>query len=99
LVDWPGLLWNLLWVVGCALGLATLSSASFLASRQREKYSVIINRPGFQLALQSAGVLFCCGLAGTETVGWKQAVWVGLAVLFIFQAIWIFWNIWQKRML
>jgi len=87
MIDWLNLIWNALWILGLAVGLATLSYASWEASIYKEKFSVRLRRSTPQAVLNLAGVLFCLGLAGTSRRWWEIGLWLLLGVSFIFQAI------------
>ena len=85
MIDWYNLLMNSLWILACALALATLSFASWQASVTREKFRKQLSQPGFQISFNIAGLLFCIGLAGTSEIIWQRVLWVLLAVGFSVQ--------------
>ena len=85
MVDWFNLAANSLWILGCALALATLSYARWEASTKGEKLRSQLNSHHFQVPLNLAGALFCLGLAGTSDAVWEIVVWLILAVLFCVQ--------------
>jgi hypothetical protein len=94
MIDWYNLAVNALWILGCAVALATLSYASWEASLMKEKFTARLNRPFYQIALDLAGFLFCTGLAGTSDSTLEIILWSILALAFLIQMIAIFW---QKR--
>ena len=85
MIDWYSLLMNALWIFACALALATVSYANWQASAMKEKFRVILGKSGIQVALNSAGLLFCIGLAGTSEVLWQRVLWILLAAGFTLQ--------------
>lgn len=76
------ILFNGLWVLGCALALAAVSYASYAASQGGAGWRAQLAAPGVQRSLLLAGVLFCAGLAGAVTVLWQTLAWGALAALF-----------------
>jgi len=82
MIDWFNLAANSLWILGCAVVLATISYARWEAVTKGEKLRSLLNAQRFQPPLNLAGVLFCLGMAGTSDVNWKIGVWLVLAVLF-----------------
>ncbi len=87
MIDWGGLAANTLWIIGCALGLGTLSYASWDASIHKEKLSARLKRPSYQVALNLAGLLFGLGLAATSSKPLEIALWLILSALFLAQVI------------
>lgn len=90
MIDWGNLLANSLWIMGCALALATLSFASWQASIHAEKLSAQLSKPGFQSTLILAGVLFCAGqiiLAGALLL---RILWSVLGILLLLALLRLF---------
>jgi len=81
-IDWANLAANALWILGCAIALATLSYAYWEASEYKEKMGARLRRPSYQSALSLAGLLFCLGLAGTSGSTLQRIVWLLLAAGF-----------------
>jgi len=75
MIDWANLAANALWVLGCALALATLSYASWQASLSKGRMGARLERPSFQSALFLAGLLFCLGMTFTSQQGYATAIW------------------------
>jgi len=90
-IDWVSVGSNALWILGCAIALATLSYASWEASLYREKFGMRLQRPSFQASLNLAGLLFSLGLAATSDALWEKALWLLLAVGFLYQlaSLWL----------
>ena len=86
MIDWLNLIANSLWILGCALALATLSYASWQASVKNEKMGMVLSSPGHKISLYAAGALFSIGLAATSDRIWEILLWTILAILFIIQA-------------
>jgi len=87
MIDWFNLAANALWIIALAIILAVFSYASWQASLHHEKIRVQLARPGYQVYIDLAAVLFCLGMAGTSRRAWEIILWGGLAVLFIAQAL------------
>jgi len=85
MIDWFKLVANDLWILACALALATLSYASWSASLRHEKLRKILALPKYQISMNIAGILFCFGLAGTSNKWWEIMLWLILAAMFIGQ--------------
>jgi phosphatidylserine synthase len=86
MIDWVMVAANALWILGLAIGLATLSYASWEAWATHETFRQRLAKPAAQGVLALAGFLFCMGLAATSWVLWQTAVWLILGVLFLWQA-------------
>jgi hypothetical protein len=80
-IDWANLAANALWILGCALILATLSYASWEASVYNEKMGTRLGRPSYQVALYLGLFLFAAGLAATAAALLARIVWCILALL------------------
>ena len=87
MIDWYNLAANALWIIGCAIALATLSYASFEASLSKGKFTARLKQPAMQIALNLAGMLFSLGLAATDDRLLVQALWLVFAALFLFQMV------------
>lgn len=88
MIDWPNLGANALWILGCALALATLSHASWRAHLLGQRLRQQLQTAGAQYALAIAGTLFCLGLAATSATPLETALWLALALAFLAQ-IWL----------
>jgi hypothetical protein len=62
MMGWTSLVGNILWLLGCAAALATVSHASWEASARRERFLTLIRLPGYQIALALAAISFCLGM-------------------------------------
>ena len=87
MIDWANLAANALWILGCALALATLSYASWQASLSKDKMRSRLERPSFQSALFLAGLLFCLGMTFTSQKGYVIAVWGILSLLLLILSV------------
>lgn len=83
MIDWGNLAANALWIVGCAVALATLSYASWQASINQEKFSARLSRPDYERALILAGVLFCAGQFWLGESLVQRILWAVLGVLLL----------------
>lgn len=82
MIDWGGLVFNALWVLGCALGLAVVSYASWDGVVSGEGLRKRLGRKAAQAWLDLAAVLFCAGLAGTAGRVWETGLWAVLGLAF-----------------
>jgi len=87
MIDWFNLAANALWIIGLAIALAVVSHASWQAALHHEKLRTQLARPGYQIYIDLAAVLFCLGMAATSRRVWEIILWGVLAVLFIAQAV------------
>ncbi len=81
MIDWFNLGTNAIWILACALALATLSHASWAASIQHEKLRTVLAFPKYHTSMNIAGILFCLGLAGTSQKWWEIMLWLIIAGL------------------
>lgn len=87
MIDWANLAANGLWILGCAVILATLSYASWDASTLSEKMGARIGRPSYQMALSLGTFLFTLGLAASTGGLFARIIWGVLALLSIVSLI------------
>ena len=92
MIDWVNLVENTLWVLGCALALATLSYASWQASWNHEKFSYRLGQKNIRIPTNIAFLLFCIGLAATSRRWWEIGLWIILAILFFGQIVLVIKN-------
>ena len=85
MIDWLNLGANALWILGCALGLAGLSHASWEASLRGVRLRRQLGRASSQRVFSLAGTLFSLGLAGTSDSSLETALWLALALAFLIQ--------------
>ena len=82
MIDWISVGSNALWILGCAIGLATLSYASWEASVYNEKFTARLRRPSLLSCLNLAGLLFSLGLAATSDTVLERILWLVLSIAF-----------------
>ena len=82
MITWGNLAGNALWILGCAIALATLSYASWQAAEHKQRLRDQLSKPGAQVSLDLAGILFCAGLAATSGAALNTVFWGTLGVLF-----------------
>ena len=82
MIDWLSVGSNALWILGCAVALATLSYASWEASVYDEKFTARLGRAPILASLNLAGLLFSLGLAATSDATIEKILWLILAVAF-----------------
>lgn len=88
MIDWYNVAANALWIIALALALAVIDFARSDAVQRGEKFGQTLNRRGWQIALNVAGILFSLGLAATSERTWEQIIWLIMALLFGVQIIW-----------
>lgn len=87
MIDWANLAANGLWILGCAVILATFSYASWDASTSGEKLGARIGRPAYQVAFSLGTLLFTTGLAAAAGELFARIVWGVLGLLSLFSLI------------
>jgi len=86
-IDWANLAANALWIMGCAIALATLSYTRWEAWIQQDKFSRQLQKKSPQFFLNLAGLLFSLGLAGTAEKTYEVILWLVMAGLFLVQIV------------
>jgi hypothetical protein len=90
-IDWFRVAFHALWIIGCALILAALSYANWLAHLRGVRTRQLLSVPAFQFPFSIGLGLISCGL-GLLSRGWlEHLLWAILAFLFAWQA----WNLWR----
>lgn len=87
MIDWANLAANGLWILGCAVILATLSYASWDASVLRERMGARLGRASYQAGLSLGLLLFTIGLAAAADEVLPRIIWGVLAVLALLMLI------------
>lgn len=78
MIDWWGLAYNAVWILGLGMSLAALSMASYQARVDKVRLRRKLAEGAFQLPLMIGMMLFCLGLLLSSQPWWEKAVW-GLA--------------------
>ncbi len=94
MIDWAGLIFNGLWVLGAAVILAALSLASFEAQRRGERLRVRLAASGFQAGCFVGLGLISLGLALIGPRWWERVLWGLLCAMSVWQ-LWIAWCDWR----
>jgi len=84
--SWYHLVANAIWILGCALALATVSVAHWEAQMRGERLRVILSWPRRQVILHLAGLSFSLGMAVTSPSLVQFGIWLILVVVFAVQA-------------
>ena len=92
MIDWWGVFYNALWVMGLAVGLAALSMAVYRVRVTDVSLRRELNGPAFQLPFDLGMTLFCLGLLLAARSGWERVLWGVLALLFAGQGIALWWS-------
>jgi hypothetical protein len=82
MMDWSSLVGNILWILGSAAALATVSHASWEASSRRERFFAVLRLPAYQIALALAAILFCLGMCLVASSSVEIALWLLMAAGF-----------------
>ncbi len=87
MIDWLNVAENAVWIIGCAVILATLSYAGYEASTCQEKLFARLKQRSIQIPLNLGAALFSTGLAATSETILLTILWIGLSVIFLAQAV------------
>jgi putative Mn2+ efflux pump MntP len=87
MIDWLNLAENILWIIGCAVILATLSYASYEASTRHERFLIRLKQRAVQITLNIGAALFSAGLAATSQTLILTIAWVILCLIFLAQVV------------
>ena len=91
-MDWPHVVLNALWIVGCAVILAAFSHARWLAQLRQVRTRQLLGEPGYQLLLSAGLSLISLGLFFLSS-GWlERIVWAAFSLLFVWQSL----NLWRR---
>jgi multisubunit Na+/H+ antiporter MnhB subunit len=93
-IDWVGLAFNSLWVLGAAVILAALSHASYEAKRRGERLRARLNGPAFQIWLSVGLALVSLSLALIGPRWWERVLWGLLCGMSLWQ-LWAAWRAWR----
>lgn len=85
LIDWFGVFYNALWILGLAIALAAVSYADWRRRLSQPRLSLrqALGQPSFQAAWSLGLLLFCAGLALSRGPWWQTAAWAALALAFL----------------
>lgn len=87
MIDLPGLIGNLIWVIGLAVVLAAASLALYRRSLEAGSLSAALSTPEFEFHVAVGFSLVCLGLGLAAANRWWQSwLWLGLALAFGTQA-------------
>lgn len=81
MIDWWGVFYNALWILGLALMLAAFSLATFRASQAGRRLGDELAAPAFQVPLLAGLLLFCLGLLLAGRSWWERLLWGALALI------------------
>ena len=93
MIDWYGLFYNALWILGLAVVLAALAMASFHTRVQGVRLRQVLGASSFLLPFGAGMCLFCLGVLFSSHNLWEKVLWGLLAVLFAGQVFWV----WRER--
>lgn len=86
-LDWAALARGALWVAGLGCSLAALSRVRWLAQQRGVSLRIALGWDSFLAPFWSGFVLFSAGLAWGAEARWQRWAWIGLALLFAWQAL------------
>lgn len=81
MIDWWGVFYNALWILGLALMLAVFSMATFRASQAGRRLGDELAAPALQVPLLAGLLLFCLGLLLAGRSWWERLLWGALALI------------------
>ena len=84
LIDWRGVGFATLWIVGLSIELSVLGFVDFHAKEGGERRRDLLRKPVYQLWVNVGLVLFCLGILGSSRTWWESVLWVVLAGAFMF---------------
>lgn len=91
MIDWPHVVYNALWIIGCAVILTGFSTANWLAHVYGVRTRQLLGRRAFQLAFYVGLSLIVLGLFFLGR-GWlEHALWAVLVLLCSWQS----WSLWR----
>ena len=93
-IDWAGLAFNALWVLGAAVLLAALSYTYYDAQRRSERLATRLAGSAFQVWLSAGLILISLGLALIGPYWWERVLW-GLLCAWSSWQLWIAWREWR----
>jgi hypothetical protein len=91
MIDWPHVVYNGLWILGCAVILASFSIAHWLAHVYDVRTRRLLGGPAFQLTFYTGLGLIALGLFFLGR-GWlEQGLWAALVIVCAWQS----WSLWR----
>lgn len=92
-LDWAGLAFNGVWVLGAAVILAAFSFTSYEAQRRGERLRVRLAAPGFRLWLSIGLAFISLGATLLERRWWERVLWGMLCAA----SAWRLWAAWRAQ--
>jgi hypothetical protein len=96
MIDWAGLAYSGLWVLGAAVILAALSFSHYEAQRRGERLRTRLAARGFQTWLSAGLTLISLGLALIGPRWWERVLW-GLLCAMSAHKLWSTWRSWSAE--
>jgi len=93
-LDWAGLAFNGLWVLGAAVILTAFSFSCYEAQRRGERVQIRLATPGFQLWLLVGLLLISLGATLMGPRWWERVLWGMLCAMSACQ-LWAVWRGWE----
>ncbi len=82
LIDWAGVGFSAMWILGLSVNLAALGMADYHRARTGHRLRDVWAEPGYQLAHNAGMMLVCLGLIGSARALWEQIIWGALVLAF-----------------
>ncbi len=82
LIDWAGVGFGALWILGLSLNLAALSMADYQRTQTGKRWREVWSTSGYQLVSNLGLMLFCFGLLGSARADWEKILWGALGLGF-----------------
>ena len=87
MIDWWGVCANTLWIAGLAVLLAVWSLGYYEGQRASRPVRRVLAQRAYASSLTLGWVLFCAGLAATETRLWARVLWSVLGAALIVERV------------
>lgn len=86
LIDWWGLGFGVLIVLGLAIVLTALGWAYYYAQVDRRSFLTEWRSPSYQWVSAVGLAVFSAGMTGSSEITWERIAWLMLALAFSYQA-------------
>ncbi len=87
-MNWVGVFFNGLWILGSSLVVTALSFSYAAANREHQPISRLLERSSIHFVLIIGMIFFSLGLAGSLSALWQRVLWAIFTTLLGVQA----WN-------
>jgi len=85
MINWLGLIFNSIWILGAALALAVLSITYYQSQQEEGKFRKLLNPTYYSVLLRTSGLMFCVGMILISSKWWESLLWLVLLGLCLFR--------------